>query len=196
MTRSCGVGPDVTTRTAPWLRGIRAVLVAVGVTWTATAGWATPARAGGWAVSTLDELPSPVAGAPVAVGFTIRQHGVTPVALDDVGIEITTSTGTTRFFPATTDDVVGHYTARVTFPSAGTHSWTIRQGWFAPQTLGPITVRATDAGPLTVAESGPMGSDPQPNRWLPYGLAAGTVLLIAFAVLDAVGRRRHRHLVA
>lgn len=186
----------MTTRTPPWVRGIRTALVAVGVAWTAIAGWATPARAGGWAVSTLDELPSPVAGAPVTVGFTIRQHGVTPVALDDVGIEITTSTGTTQFFPATGDDIVGHYTARVTFRSAGTHSWTIRQGWFAPQSLGSIAVHTTDAGPITLVASGPAVPDPQPDRWLPYGLAAGTVLLVAFAVLDVVGGRRARHRVA
>ncbi len=186
----------MTARTAPWVRGIRVALVAVGVAWTAIAGWATPARAGGWAVSTLDELPSPVAGTPVTVGFTIRQHGVTPVALDDVGIEITTSTGKTRFFAAISDEIVGHYTARVTFPSAGTHSWTIRQGWFAPQSLGPITVHATDAGSRSAAASAPAASDSQPNRLLPYGLAGGTVLLTAFAVLDVVGGRRHRHRVA
>ncbi len=37
-----------------------------------------PAFAGGWAVITLDELPSgAVAGQPLTVGFTVRQHGRT-----------------------------------------------------------------------------------------------------------------------
>lgn len=132
----------------------------------------------------------------MTVGFTVRRHGVTPVALDDVGIEITTSTGKTRIFAAAIDEIVGHYTARVTFPSAGTRSWTIRQGWFEPQSLGPITVHATDAGSRSAAVSAPTVSDPEPNRLLPYVLAAGTVLLAAFAVLDVVGGRRHRHRVA
>lgn len=186
----------MTTGTAPRVRTVRAALVAIGVAWTAIAGWPTPARAGGWAVSTLDEVPAPVAGTPVTVGFTIRQHGETPVALDDVGIEITSPTGETAFFPATADDVVGHYTARVVFPSAGTHAWTIRQGWFAPQSLGPITVLAPDARQLAAVEPVPLVPDPQSDRRLPYGLAAGTVLLAVFAVLDVVVGRRRRHGVA
>jgi hypothetical protein len=185
----------MTTKTAPSARGTQAALIAVVVIWMALVGWATPARAGGWAVSTLDELPSPLVGTPVTVGFTIRQHGATPVALDNVGIEITTS-GSTRFFPATSDDVVGHYTATVTFPSVGEHTWAIRQGWFAPQSLGPIAVHPSDAGPRILAATRPDVSDTQPNRWLPYALTIGALLLAAAALLDATIGRRHRHLVA
>ncbi|MEO8162945.1 MAG: hypothetical protein ABI590_04110, partial [Ilumatobacteraceae bacterium] len=48
------------------------------------------ATAGGWAVSTLDEVPVPIAGEPIDVGFTIRQHGITPVDIsENVGITIT-----------------------------------------------------------------------------------------------------------
>jgi hypothetical protein len=68
----------------------RRALVALVLVPVAAAAFAAPARAGGWAVTTLDPLPSaPAAGVPVVVGFTIRQHGRTPVALDDVGIDVT-----------------------------------------------------------------------------------------------------------
>ena len=37
---------------------------------------AIPAFAGGWAIITLDELPTGVvAGEPLTIGFTVLQHG-------------------------------------------------------------------------------------------------------------------------
>lgn len=39
-----------------------------------------PVFAGGWAVITLDELPSGVvADEPLTIGFTVLQHGITPM---------------------------------------------------------------------------------------------------------------------
>ncbi len=62
---------------------------------------APAASAGGWAVSTLDPMTTPTAGVPTDVGFTIRQHGVTPVDLDDVAIAVTDSSGATNVYPRT-----------------------------------------------------------------------------------------------
>jgi len=75
-----------------------------------------PAAAGGWAVGTLDPVGSATAGETVLVGFTIRQHGVTPVTLDDapgspVGIEIVDGSGIAHRFPAVADGPVGHHVA-------------------------------------------------------------------------------------
>lgn len=105
--------------------------------------------AGGWAVTTLDPSDaSPVAGATVAVGFTIRQHGVTPVAVDDVAVVVRTDgagDGEGEEFAARPSGIVGHYVADVRFPAAGTYSWEVRQGWFGPQSLGTVTVERASA---------------------------------------------------
>lgn len=112
-----------------------AVVVLVGI--------GSAASAGGWAVSTLDELPNPIVGEPIEVGFTIRQHGVRPIDLSEgVGITITQDDGTTHYFSAAGDGTVGHYLARVEFPSVGRYSWSIQQGQFGDYDLGQIDVSA------------------------------------------------------
>lgn len=125
-----------------WARAVGRLTVAIiaagGITGLGASG--AVAR-GGWAVTTIDSVPTPVPGQPIDVEFTIRQHGVTPVDLDEgVSITVTSGDGTERVFPATTTDVVGHYVAAVTFPKAGNFTWSVQQGWFATQDLGAITV--------------------------------------------------------
>ena len=62
--------------------GLTVALLAVGV--------AVPAFAGGWAVVTLDSLPQGVApGAAFTIGFTVRQHGVTPLSNLDPAPQVT-----------------------------------------------------------------------------------------------------------
>lgn len=148
---------------------------------------ATPAAAGGWAVGTLDEVPAAEPGETVVVGFTIRQHGVTPVTLDEqlggasVGIELVDGHGQPSFFAAQPDGAVGHYVAEVVVPdAAGNFAWTLHMGIFGPQDLGSIVVTDTaapgDAGIWT------------PLRWVPLTL---TIVLVAVAVVDlTAGRRR------
>ena len=73
------------------------------------------AMAGGWAVTTLDPLPRlPVAGESTSVGFTIRQHGATPTAIDNTLIVIVRPGGADRHvFPGRADGPVGHYVSDV-----------------------------------------------------------------------------------
>jgi len=106
---------------------------------------AVSAFAGGWATTALDPLGDPVrAGDRALVGYTIRQHGVTPVSLANTGIEI--RRGARRaFFPGRPSGATGHYVATVTFPARGTWTWSARQGWFAPYDLGKISVRPLSA---------------------------------------------------
>ena len=140
------------------------------------------ATAGGWAVSTLDELPVPIAGEPIDVGFTIRQHGITPIDLsEDVGITITLDGGTSRYFPATGDGTVGHYVARVEFPSVGSYQWSIRQGWFAEQDLGQIDVSA----PTKVVNPGSSS-----NSLQFVGLGGATLFGLVALTDMAMARRR------
>lgn len=144
------------------------------------------ASAGGWAISTLDELPNPIAGKPIQVGFTIRQHGVTPVDMsEDVGIRITLADGTSHYFPAAGDGIVGHYVARVEFPSAGRYQWSIRQGRFADHELGQIDVGAPPVG--TIAGRSLVS-------WQNAGLS-GAILFGLVAIADVIVARRRRLLL-
>jgi hypothetical protein len=166
---------------------------------------AAPAGAGGWAVTTLDAMPAdPVAGVPTDVGYTIRQHGVTPVALEDTAIVVEAAGGATQRFAGRADGAVGHYLATVTFPTGGALRWHVEQGWFAPQDLGTIQVAASDGSHVVTAgnASGPTAATAQPalddgaaNRWpspLRWALLAATaVALVAFGAAVA-GWRQHR----
>ena len=159
-------------------------LVGVGVSFVLLLLLASAASAGGWAVSTLDPMATPTAGVPTDVGFTIRQHGMTPVDLADVAIAVTGPSGETTVYPAQREGDVGHYVASVTFEE-GRSTWEIRQGFFEPQDLGTITV-ASDASSPSVVES-------SSYRW--PGVARGLVPLAAIAlaivaIADAIVSRR------
>ncbi len=147
---------------------------------------APAALAGGWAVSTIDPMATPTAGVPTDVGFTIRQHGMTPVDLADVAIAVTGPSGETNVYPAQRDGAVGHYVATVTFEK-GQSTWEVRQGFFEPQDLGTITVAGDASGPSAVESSS--------YRW--PGVARGLVPLAAIAlatvaITDAVVSRRRK----
>ncbi len=146
-----------------------------------------PAAAGGWAVGSLDAIPSPAAGESIEVGFTILQHGVTPADLaDDVGIEIIGTDGTLDYFAAAQDETIGHYTASVTFPTtAGDYEWNIRMGWFGPQELGSLSVTSGN-DPATMTTAWPT------VRWM---MVAFTVVLAAVAVSSLATSRRKSQVV-
>src|SRR5262245_43014232 len=124
------------------------------------------AGAGGFAVTTLDPLPAITPDEPTAVGFTVRQHGVTPVALDGVRLVVHPEEGgRTAVFPARAEGPLGHYVADVVVP-AGTYRWEVIQGWFGSQDLGPLVV-ATGGGAVPSGGDGPRWSEP-----VRYGLLA------------------------
>jgi hypothetical protein len=148
------------------------------------------AAAGGWAVSTLDEVPAPAPGETVAVGFTIRQHGVTPVNIDDVGVEVTGPSGDVEYFVATQEGDVGHYVANVVFAESGVHTWAIRQGWFADHELGTID---TSSGASSAASGGGTSTTTQ---FLRFGMPTLALALAAYAASDAIRTRRQRATVA
>ena len=143
--------------------------------------------AGGWAITSLDPFEQPVAGQPITIGFTILQHGVTPVDVEGAGIRVLQKGTTGEFFPAVHDGDgrVGHYTARVVFPRDGTFTWLVEQGFFGPQELGQITINASSTTPAARATS----RWPSPIR---YGLPLVAALCVA-VILGRSGRGR-RHL--
>lgn len=156
--------------------------IAAGFSLCALVGAGAAASAGGWAVSTLDEVPIAEPGEPVDVGFTIRQHGVSPVDLDGVGISIEAADGGETYFSAHRDGPTGHYVATVTFPDAGEYSWAVAQGFFADHELGRIDVGAigggTGGGVLAVA--------------LRIALPTTLLALAMIAAFDVVRQRRRR----
>jgi hypothetical protein len=144
------------------------------------------AGAGGFAVTTLDPLPALTPDEPSAVGFTIRQHGVTPVALDGVRLVVHPEAGgATAVFEAVADGPLGHYVADVVVP-AGAYRWEVIQGMFGPQDLGPLVV-ATGGGAAPSGGDGRRWSEP-----VRYGLLALTVVSAVVFIGALVGLPRPR----
>lgn len=142
-------------------------------------------EAGGWAVTSLDPMTgAPAAGEEVQIGFTIRQHGRTPVAVDDAAIVVTDAAGHTTRFAAVADGAVGHYVATVEFPTSGRYEWSVIQGWFGPQDLGAIDVASSSS-----TAGGDGGSGASPGTLLLGALAA---ILVALGLFD-LGRSTARH---
>lgn len=179
MTRSRS--SSITQRRSP------AALIVALVVLAMTLGSSSMASAGGWAVASLDPAPAMEAGQQVTVGFTILQHGVTPVDLlndasNVVGIEIREADGSVQFFPATGDGTVGHYLSTVQLPAAGSYEWSVRMGWFGPQSLGTLEVGRHSTTSNTVWPTA---------RLLMLALTIG---LAAVAMVDVLTTRRRSRL--
>jgi cytochrome c2 len=140
----------------------------------------SPVLAGGWAVITLDELPGEIiAGQPLEIGFTVRQHGVTPMD----GLEPTIharQAGFTLTEQAKAQGETGHYTATLTFPQAGEWTWSIR-AFTGDQPMPPLSVIAAPA----IAQS--KTQTPAPVN---FSLLAGTLGLAGLVAGAFVAFRR------
>lgn len=153
---------------------------------------------GGWAMSTLDPLPPLVPGETADIGFTVRQHGVTPVDLSqfgsgDVGIALRTDAGAVEFFDAEAQGAVGHYVSHVVLPDAGSHRWEVRQGMFGPQQLGTLELGDGDQAAAPATQGGGDRTRLRLVQWLSIGLAVGLGSIVA---VDLVRSRRHRSIAS
>ena len=151
------------------------------------------AFAGGWAVVTLDHLPSQIiAKQPVTIGFMVRQHGVAPVGELAPTIKAA-KLGTNESLTVTAkpDEVRGHYTASITFPSEGTWSWEIDAFSF-PQPMPPLNVLA--AAPAKAPLVGQPATTAQPSSnalaGLPLMVGVVAAIGIAGALVYWLGTRR------
>jgi hypothetical protein len=144
---------------------------------------AGPALAGGWAVTTFDELPGEFqAGEEYRLGYTILQHGETPVPGADTWIAARNpATGDVMKFPGAAEGVAGHYVATVTFPTGGQWVWSVWQGDFGEHALGDLTVASA---PATAA----------PVRLPTWGLvlAVATAAALGMFIVQVVGLSRRR----
>jgi hypothetical protein len=166
---------------------MRRFLALGGVALVALVVAAPAASAGGWATSSLDPISTMVVGQATEVGFTIRQHGVTPVDYDigAVAVVVRSPSGETEEFPARRDGSPGHFVADVTFPESGPATWSIEQGDFGVFDLGSIEVGTAAAAATTSAPSDLRW--PLAARLLVPLVAAGGLALVA---MDGLGRRR------
>lgn len=165
----------------------------------------TTALAGGWAVTTLDTLPPDIsAGQTYTIGWTIRQHGVTPVDVERLGgttelIATSPDGSRTLSFAGRRDGDTGHYAAKVTFPSEGTWTWKVTQAPFQPQPLGTVVVSPALAGSdaargANAANTAASGAPaPISNPWLVLALllaSGGAAVLFGTRVAALTVRPR------
>ena len=125
--------------------------------------FAFPVSAGGWAVITLDELPTDVvAGEPLTIGFTVRQHGIRPMNGLDPTVTARLPKGEQFVVAAEADDKPGHYTAKLSFPEEGKWEWSI-QAFSMDQPMPALHVTASGAAsanpPAAKVESKPSSVD-------------------------------------
>jgi hypothetical protein len=125
--------------------------------------------AGGWAITTVEDLPEYfVVDKPTDVTFTVRQHG-TSLASGLAPVVKVKSGLTSMTVPATAGEGPGEYVARITVPRAGDWKLTIKTPFTRPSfplLPGPVLsepellpIRAIDAraprpAPMPAADRG------------------------------------------
>lgn len=110
------------------------------------------ALAGGWATVTLDPRTSePTAGETATVGFTLLQHGKTPVGQGNVIVNATGPDGQVLAFRARAEGQAGHWVVDMTLPAAGTWEWTVTMpNQLEVQTqLQPFQVASASSAPAS-----------------------------------------------
>lgn len=138
---------------------MRRMLVRLLVVIVALLALATPALAGGWAAVRLDAPPAEiVVEVPWQIGFTVKQHDITPVNLPNVYLAAQhRETGESLHAEARQEGPVGHYLVEATFPRAGAWKWAIHPDRFPETSFETLQVLAgpgaTDAlgGPALIA---------------------------------------------
>jgi hypothetical protein len=138
------------------------------------------AVAGGWANAVMDAPPDDPAGPtePVTLGFTLLQHGETPVDWGVAQVVLThDETGEEIVARATPDGAAGHWTVEVVLPADG--SWTY-------QVRHDLEISLVRAQPITVGDD-PAAAAGATAAMSPALLAAGGFLaVLGMAVLAGV----------
>ncbi|MBB5084541.1 hypothetical protein [Nonomuraea endophytica] len=122
---------------------MRRLLFVLSATLVLAAGWlATPANAGGWAMTYLDPLPAQFQpGTSYTVGFWVLQHGTHPFDgdLGKTGLRLTAADGKVMTFDGTAQPEAGHYVTSIAVPKG---TWKVEgiQGLFKEHDVGTLTV--------------------------------------------------------
>lgn len=136
---------------------------------------APAASAGGWATVGVSSLP-PEDGSDWNVQLTILQHGRTPLDGLSPVIMVQKDGGTPQDFNATPAGKPGVYKATVKFPSNGTYTYTINDGFSRTHTFKPVMV-------------GDVGGGDASFPWVTTTIAVAVGLALA-ALLALLARRR------
>ena len=147
-----------------------------------------PVFAGGWAVISLDELPvGVVAGEPYKIGFTVLQHGRTPMTGLYPIVTARIAKDEVLTFSAEPEGKPGHYTAALTFPTSGEWDWSIQAFTMDLQmpTLNVAAGGASATQPIVKSETRFASISP----WLMVRVVAFT---LALAGLVLIFRSRSR----
>ena len=109
---------------------------------------------GGWAVVTVEDLPDhAVAGRPVQLEFTVRQHGVEPVTGLEPQVEVR-GRGSPMRAVAAPAGAAGRYRATLTLPEPGDWTLTVHSGFGKSRvTLLPIAALAPGTAPAALSDS-------------------------------------------
>jgi hypothetical protein len=140
---------------------------------------AATAFAGGWANAVMDTPPDDPAGPnePVTLGFTLMQHGVTPVDWGNPQILLTNAdTGEQITVAAHPDGAVGHWVAEVTLPSTGSWAYEVRHDL----EIAMIGAQPISVGGAAAATGAAIGTSPA------LLAAGGFLALLGVAVLTGV----------
>jgi hypothetical protein len=145
------------------------------------------ARAGGWSTIALDSPPSGiVSGQETTIGFTVRQHGQTPLGgLTPMVKLLHPASGERLSVPAVESGAKGHYAATVVLPRDGTWEWEIN-AFEGDHPLAPFQVLPVAAG----ATAMPATERPFDAEWAWAGL-----LGLALAGLAGAGLAYSRRAV-
>lgn len=141
------------------------------------------ALGGGWAVITLESLPGELrAGEPFTIEFSVRQHGVTPMADLEPTIRVhDPETGQITTLNAEPGTEIGDYTVALTLPTEGLWNWSI-EAFTMDQAMPPLDVLPTSA----VERPG------KPNLVLTPIVLMSLSLLGLLAAIQAFRSRRFR----
>ena len=114
----------------------------------AVAAVAVPAAsAGGWATVGLGSLPRDTpAGGTWSVDLTVLQHGRTPLEGIVPAVTIANGDGERREFAGTATGKPGVYRVDVVFPTAGTWTYEVWDGFSQTHTYMPVEIGAPPAG--------------------------------------------------
>jgi hypothetical protein len=157
----------------------------------ATTGLPLTAGAGGWAISTFDELPERFeAGNIYQLTYTVLQHGQTPLDGIDTGVVLrnTASGAEIRFVGAPTG-VPGQYQVEITTPDGGSWEWWVVQGDFGPHELGRLPLSVPAQAATSPASPQSAGSADSMLRVL---LPVATLAAAALTLIEATQLRRQR----
>ncbi len=143
------------------------------------------ALAGGWAVVTLDAMPTNlVVNQPVKVAFMIRQHGKTPWVYNDVQVRGANATGE-NFLVHAAMDKPGHYTADLNFTQAGTWQWAVASGLYPD--WQPMPELQVANSPDAETEFAKAQSAQVPSMSLDIGTMLPTLALLGLGIIGFVG---------